>query len=455
MPARINLSEVLSALSCALDLTEGQSIGHTMRSCLIGMRMGREIGLSSSDNTALYYALLLKDAGCSSNAARLCQLFGSDDLELKPRMKVVDRQNRVSLAVHTARTVAMDGSISDKIKHFVDVARSDGVMKEIMGLRCERGADIAMRLGFPQATAAAVRHLDEHWNGRGHPDGLSGPAIPLMSRIANLSQVVDVFHQHDGAKAAVKVARARSGTWFDPTLVERLASWRNESSWWERLDSTDPTDEVIAAEPMSHIRWVSEDDLDVVARAFADIIDAKSPYTYSHSRNVAAYALGIAREMKLDSTTQRRVYRAGLLHDIGKLGVSNSILDKPGRLTESERTSVERHPFFTWEILSRVPAFRDFAWSAALHHERLDGSGYPWHLSGNRLDITARILGVADVYEALTADRPYRASLSWEASSRILWEGRGTAFDPAALDALAACRMAVPNMTELVPLVAA
>lgn len=455
MAARINLSEVISALSCALDLTEGQPIGHTMRSCLIGMRLGHEIGLKSADSAALYYALLLKDAGCSSNAAHLCQLFGTDDLELKPRMRNVDRQSKVALALKTAGTVALQGGLSDKIKHFIGVARSGGVMNEIMGLRCERGADIAMRLGFPQATADAVRHLDEHWNGRGHPDGLSGPAIPIMSRIANLSQVVDVFHQHDGAKAAVRIARRRSGTWFDPSLVDRVVSWRNESSWWERLDSTDPTEEVIAAEPMSHVRWVSDDDLDVIARAFADIIDAKSPYTYSHSRNVAAYALGIAREMKLDLATQRRIYRAGLLHDIGKLGVSNSILDKPGRLTGSERTAVERHPFFTWEILSRVPAFRDFAWSAALHHERLNGSGYPWHLSGNRLDMTARILCVADVYEALTSERPYRASLPWEESSRILGEGRGTAFDPAVLDALATCRMSVADMTDLVPLAAA
>jgi HD-GYP domain-containing protein (c-di-GMP phosphodiesterase class II) len=455
MAARVNLSEVLSALSCALDLTEGQPLGHTMRSCLIGMRMGQEIGLSSNDRAALYYALLLKDAGCSSNAARLCQLFGSDDLELKPRMKIVDRQNKVSLAVQTARSVALNGGISDKIRHFVDVARTDGMMKEIMGLRCERGADIAMRLGFPTATAEAIRHLDEHWNGRGHPDGLSGPAIPIMARIANLSQVVDVFHQHDGSRAAVKVARARSGTWFDPSLVDRVVAWRHETSWWERLDSTDPTEAVIAAEPKSQVRWVSDDDLDVIARAFADIIDAKSPYTYSHSRNVAAYALGIAREMRLDSATQRRVYRAGLLHDIGKLGVSNSILDKSGKLTSAERTAVERHPFNTWEILSRVPAFRDFAWSAALHHERLDGSGYPWHLSGHRLDMTARILCVADVYEALTADRPYRASLPWEESFRILNEGRGTAFDPAVLDALVSCRVSVPDMTELVPQVAA
>lgn len=455
MAARINLSEVLSALSCALDLTEGQPIGHTMRSCLIGMRLGHETGLSPVDSGALYYAILLKDAGCSSNAARLCQLFGTDDRELKPRMKSVDRQNKVALAIQTARTVGLEADLSSKIRHFVDVARSDEVMKEIMGLRCERGADIAVRLGFPRATAEAVRHLDEHWNGKGHPDGLAGPAIPIMSRIAGLAQVVDVFHQHDGSKAALKVARARSGTWFDPSLVDRVVSWRNESDWWERLDSTDPTDEVIAAEPVSLMRWVSEDDLDAIAKAFADIIDAKSPYTFSHSRNVAAYALGIAREMKLDSATQRRVYRAGLLHDIGKLGVSNSILDKPGSLTDAERTAVQRHPFFTWEILSRVPAFRDFAWSAALHHERLDGSGYPWHLSGNRLDLTARILCVSDVYEALTADRPYRAGLSWEVSSGILAEGRGTAYDPAVLDALASCRRTVADMTQLVPLAAA
>ncbi|MFI5239290.1 MAG: metal-dependent phosphohydrolase, partial [Gemmatimonadales bacterium] len=163
MAARVNLSEVLSALSCALDMTEGQPLGHTMRSCLVGMRLAQEIGLSSTDRAALYYALLLKDAGCSSNAARLCQLFGTDDREIKPRMKAVNRQNKVALAVETARTVGLDRGLAAKVKHFVDVARGDEVMKEIMGLRCERGADIAISLGFPQATAEAIRHLDEHW----------------------------------------------------------------------------------------------------------------------------------------------------------------------------------------------------------------------------------------------------------------------------------------------------
>ena len=160
--------------------------------------------------------------------------------------------------------------------------------------------------------------------------------------------------------------------------------------------------------------------------------------------------------MGFDAAMQRRVYRAGLLHDIGKLGVSNTILDKPGAAQrQSERATVERHPFLTWEILSSVPAFKDFAWSAALHHERLDGTGYPWHLSGNRLDMVARILCVADVYEALTADRPYRAGMSWEEASRILdGQGRGSAFDATVLDALASAASPTGDMTRIAPLAA-
>ena len=455
MAARISLSEVLSALSYALDLTDGQPAGHTLRTCLIGMRLGRDVGFGAEQRSALYYALLLKDAGCSSNASRLAQLFGTDDRILKPRMRDVDRQSFVSLLVQTIRTVAIGRGAMDKLRHLGGLARSDDMVKEVMQLRCERGADIVSRLGFPQATAEAVRHLDEHWNGRGHPDGLSGPAIPMMSRILAISQTADAFNHRQGMKSALKVLKQRSGSWFDPSLVTLVHGWRRDPIWWEELGGPDLTHEVIGEEPEAHARWVTDDDLDVVARAFADIIDAKSPYTFAHSRNVAAYALGIARELRLDGDAQRRAYRAGLLHDIGKLGVSNLILDKPGALDAPERTLMERHPFYTWEILSRVPAFRDFAWSAALHHERLDGSGYPWHLSGNRLDMTARILCVADVFEALTADRPYRAGLSWDRAWSILSEGRGRHYDPAVLDALAAFHASTDDMTSIVPLAAA
>lgn len=455
MPARISLSEVLSALSYALDLTDGQPAGHTLRSCLIGMRLGRDVGFGVEQRSALYYALLLKDAGCSSNASRLTQLFGTDDRVLKPRMRDVDRHDFIGLLVATIRTVAIGRGVPDKMRHLLGIARSGPVVNEIMELRCERGADIVSRLGFPQSTAEAVRHLDEHWNGKGHPDGLKGPAIPMMSRIANISQVADAFNHRSGMRAALRVLKQRSGSWFDPQLIDIVQGWGRDAQWWEQLGGADLTAEVMGEEPETHARWVTDDDLDVVARAFADIIDAKSPYTYSHSRNVAAYALGIARELRLDADMQRRAYRAGLLHDIGKLGISNAILDKPAPLDAAERATMERHPFYTWEILSRVPAFRDFAWPASLHHERLDGSGYPWHLGGNRLDLIARILGVADVFEALTATRPYRGGLPWDQAWAILAQGRGRAYDGAVLDALAAFRASTSDMTAVAPLAAA
>jgi putative nucleotidyltransferase with HDIG domain len=277
----------------------------------------------------------------------------------------------------------------------------------------------------------------------------------MMSRIAAIAQVADAYNHRSGMRAALKVLKQRSGSWFDPQLVGIVQGWGRDPEWWAQIGGADLTAEVMGEEPEAHARWVTDDDLDVVARAFADIIDAKSPYTYSHSRNVAAYALGIARELRLDADMQRRAYRAGLLHDIGKLGISNTILDKAAPLDATERAAVERHPFYTWEILSRVPAFRDFAWPAALHHERLDGSGYPWHLGGNRLDLIARILGVADVFEALTANRPYRSGLPWEQSWAILSQGRGRAYDGAVLDALAAFRASTSDMTAVAPLAAA
>lgn len=165
---------------------------------------------------------------------------------------------------------------------------------------------------------------------------------------------------------------------------------------------------------------MDENGIDTICHAFAEIIDAKSPYTFRHSTNVASFARGIAGKYGLDPAAQNRLHRAGLLHDIGKLGISNSILDKPGRLDDAEREAIERHPALTADILSHVSAFNDFAWTAALHHERLDGSGYPWKLQGDQLDGPARILCVADVFEALTADRPYRAGMPSEAAFALM-----------------------------------
>lgn len=417
---QVSQSEVLSALSRALDLTEGQPEGHTLRACAIGMRLAEELGVTETDRGALYYALLLKDAGCSSNAGRMAALFGSPDQEVKYGMKLVDWHRAVPLALRTARMAGMGTSLWRRAAHLLGIARAGDVTRQLIQIRCDRGAEIVRHLGFPGATAEAVRCLDEHWCGLGYPEGRRGEEIPLLARIANLAQTVEIYFSAFGVERALRVVNERSGTWFDPRLVSVLRGWRRDREWWERLRSPGIEEWVVAAEPGEKPRQVDEVGLDAIAGAFAEIIDAKTPYTFRHSSNVARYAHGIGHQLGFGAEALRQLHRAGLLHDIGKLGISSRILDKPGKLTPGERSEIERHPLYSWQILSRVGAFAAFARTAVVHHEKLDGSGYPWGLRATELGPADRALCVADIYEALTADRPYRAGLPREQALAVL-----------------------------------
>lgn len=432
----VSLSEVLSALSHALDLTEGQPMGHTVRSCVIGMRIAESLELDSEERSALYYALLLKDAGCSSNAARMAALFGTDDQYVKPRMKLVDWHRRVRLALGTIRNCAVGRGWKERARHFVAIARTDDVTRDLIQVRCERGADIARQLGFPDATTSAIRSLDEHWGGRGYAEGLRAEQIPILARIASLAQTVETFHAKGGIAAVIRVIRDRRGSWFDPRLVDIVIEWQRDQAWWSALASDAAYEMVLAAEPEDQTHFVDEVGLDDVARAFAEIVDTKSPYTFRHSTGVAEYARAIAYRMNLEPREVRQLYRAGLLHDIGKLGVSSRILEKPGPLTAAERTVMQKHPVHTLAILERVSAFRGFARTAAFHHEKLDGSGYPWGFTSDELSEPARILAVADVYEALVAERPYRAGMPHEDAMLFLRSQRGTKLCAQAIEAL-------------------
>ncbi|MES3034345.1 MAG: HD domain-containing phosphohydrolase [Gemmatimonadota bacterium] len=440
----IPIGELLAALSHALDLTEGAPAGHTLRSCMIAMRIADGIGLGTEDRTALYYAMLLKDAGCSSNAARITALFGTDDHTVKPRMKIVDANRKIRLAIETFRNAGGNGGLRSRIAHFMGIARGGGVTRELIAIRCERGASIARQMGFPEATCRAIGSLDEHWNGNGHPEGLKERAIPLLARIANLAQTVDIFHGAHGVKAAMVMVKDRRKSWFDPQLADVVLSWRHDGAWWNWLQESAPEIEVTSLEPSKPRRVVAGAGLDLVAQSFADIVDAKSPFTYRHSTNVSRWARQVGAKFFSDEAELTRLSRAGLLHDIGKLGVSNTILDKNGPLFDTERTQMQSHPVHTWEILRRVDAFAGFAKLASLHHEKLDGTGYPWKVPAEGLDLQARILIVADIFEALTADRPYRVGMPIEAALALLDKDRGKKLDADVLDALAVAVTEIP-----------
>ena len=440
---QIPLSEVIAALSSALDITEGQPEGHAVRSCLIGMRVASEIGLGAEERSHLFYALLLKDLGCSSNAARTCALFGADELEVKRSWKTTDWSSSWESFLHVARNVEPDGSPLARARRVLSFARAGPVGTELVQTRCERGADIARMLELAEPTAAAIRALDEHWDGSGLPDGLRGDAIPLLARIASLAQTTDVFLTAYGEGAALAMARERAGRWFDPELVRALESTRGDAEFWARLHAPDLRAEVAAVEPADRALLADEPRLDRIAHAFARVIDAKSPYTFQHSEGVATYAVATARVLGFDETALRELNRAALLHDIGKLGVSNRILDKPAKLTASEMAVVRRHPEYTERILARVARFRDLATVAGAHHERMDGGGYHRGIPSRTLPLAARVLAVADVCEAISAERPYRAALPMDEVLRIMRGQVGPGLCP---ESFAALEAALPGL---------
>jgi putative nucleotidyltransferase with HDIG domain len=443
---RVPMSDVIAALSHALDLTEGASKGHSVRTCMIGMRTGQAAGLTDESLAELYYALLLKDAGCSSNASRIASLFGSDDHYLKPRLKSVDWDDRRRLAMETWHVIARGGTVWSRVRHFLGVAQQPMVTRELIASRCERGGSIARRLGFPEATALAIQSLDEHWNGKGHPQGLAGEAIPQLSRIMNLAQTIEVFLAKGDRTAADAVLVERRGRWFDPALTDVAREQLRDETWCENLRSPEIDTHVSQLEP-GRAREVDAKGLDQIAEAFADIVDAKSPFTHRHSTMVAAYAKAIGQQLGFKRDDLRQLYRAGLLHDIGKLGISSRILDKPGALDNRERGEMKEHPRFTWEILRRVNAFEGFALVAALHHEKLDGSGYPWGRMEEDLDVPARVLAVADIYEAVTETRAYRVGLSSGEAMQILRAHAGFRLDTDAIDALEAAVATEPAVS--------
>lgn len=430
-------SEVISALSFVLDMVEGQPEGHVLRSCFIGMMIGSRLGLDGDQRSALFYALLLKDAGCSTNASRMAALFGSDDFDAKRSWKVVNWSRLPNTVLYAARAVVPGGAIWSKGKRFIAVSmEGPKAARELIQIRCERGAEISRLMGFPEETAQAIRSLDEHWNGAGYPDGLKGERIPLLSRICGLAQTVEVFYTAYGPERAEHVARSRRKKWFDPKLVDAFLAEVRENRLWERVQDPDLSRIVSVLEPADKAVSLTDERLDLTALAFARVIDAKSPFTFRHSEGVAEVAVAMSRRVGFSEAVVRDQMHAGLLHDIGKLGISNRILDKPGPLTGAEFALVRSHPALTYDVLRRVSPFQSIVEVAASHHERLDGSGYHRGLSGDELGTQARILAVADVFDALSQDRPYRSAMPMEQVLTILRRESGNRLCPDAVEVL-------------------
>jgi HD-GYP domain-containing protein (c-di-GMP phosphodiesterase class II) len=411
---QLRMSDLISALSYALDLTEGQPMGHAVKCCLLSMRLADILNLSVQQKSDLYYATLLKDAGCSSNAARMYEILGGDERKAKQEVKSTD-WTKVSFEglEYLLRNVMPGRSRLERVFAIASVATNrDAQTRELINMRCDRGAQIAKKIGFSESTTTAIYSLDEHWNGKGFPAGRKGQDIPLFSRMMNLCQTLEVFVTLNGVSDGFQVLRDRSGTWFDPELVRAISELENDRELWKLIEQDRVREAVIEMEPINVSLYADEAKLDNVCEAFANVIDIKSPYTHSHSRGVTSIAVAICQRLALPEDQVTLVRRAALLHDIGKLSLPNNILDKPGKLTAAEWETVRLHPYYTQRILERIRGFQDLAFLASSHHERLDGSGYFRNLRATQISTGARAIAVADVYDALSSKRPYRGALT-------------------------------------------
>jgi HD-GYP domain-containing protein (c-di-GMP phosphodiesterase class II) len=290
---------------------------------------------------------------------------------------------------------------------------------------------MARRFQLEDPVAEALYQSFERWDGHGPPQGLAGEAIALPARLAAVAFAAVMYLQAGGQQAAVEVVRRWRGGSLDPALADAFLQQPGELL--EGLEGGDSWPMVLGAEPPPH-RNVRGDGIDEVARGFADFVDLKSPYLHGHSSGVSSLAEAAGRACHLPEDEVVTLRRAGLLHDLGRAGVPTAIWEKQGALTSGEWEQIRLHPYHTERILARSAALAPLAQLAGMHHERMDGSGYHRGAPAAMQSRVARILAAADVYQALTEERPHRQSLTAEAAARVLETEPG--LDREAVDAV-------------------
>ena len=430
--AHVRLAELVAALSLGVDLGFGQPMEHVLRQCLIALRLGERIGLDEQARAVVYYTALLVNVGCHSDAHKQARWFG-DDIALKSTKYDHEPGLRAAAAglrrlgagnppLHRFRVgleFALSGhrEVDDMIAHHAAIARTLGE-----------------QLGLPGEVLEALCGAYEQWDGRGWPGELKGEEVPIASRLAQLAEFVEVAHRVGGVAAAKELARKRSGKQFDPTLAELMLA--EADMILSGLDSVATWDAVIEAEPALAV-MLSAERFEAALLAIANFVDLKSPYTLGHARAVADLAAEAGAQLALSEDVARTLRRAGLVHDLGRLGVSNAIWDKRGPLGAGEWERVRMHPYLTERMLHSSEALAPFGAIAVQHRERLDGSGYPRGLSGAAISRLARILGAADAYQAMREPRPYRPERSAdEAAAELRGDVKAGRLDADAAEAV-------------------
>ena len=438
----LRLADLLAAMSVTTDLAMGQSREQAIRACVLGTAIARRMGLPEAEVGVVYYTTLLKHLGCTATSHEETQLFGPDELAMRRVAERIDSA-RPAEALGFLR-VAGKGAGAGRARHVMRaVTGGREVDRQIAESVCEVAALMADRLELGQDVRRALSENLERWDGKGGPRGLQAGDVAVAARIAEPARQAVLFHAYGGEGAAVEMVRSRAGSWFDPAVAEAFSAVGPDEL--RRLETEDPWAAVIEAEPRP-VRTVPEDRLEPLARAFADFVDLKTPFTLGHSRDVAEIATTAASRLGLADPNV--VLLAGLLHDLGRTGVSGGVWERSGSLSSAGWEQVRLHPYYTERILARSEVLRPIARIAGMHHERHDGSGYHHGASGGEVPVEARLLAVADAYQAMTQPRPHRPGMDGDrAAAEVASLAERGKLDPecaaAVLDAVGASRSRV------------
>lgn len=422
-------AELLAALSMAIDLGLGQPAEHMLRSALIATRIADRLGLSRDVRDCIYYTTLIMWIGCHADSHEYARWFG-DDIAVRHDSYLVDwaglpymwfllgNVGRGQPLLHRVGTIA------------ALLANARGRVATLIHSHCASAAVLADRIGLGRDVQQALACTFERYDGGGLPKGASGQAIPMAMRVAQLADMAEVHQRLYGSEGAVAMASSRRGGQFDPQIVDAFVAGADE------ILAGPPTGDAWTAAlreaPDRHLR-LDDAALDAMVVALGEFVDLKCPFTLGHSGAVASLAAQAAAVAALDADAVALTRRAGHLHDVGRIGVTNQIWSKPGALSSAEFERVRLHPYLTVRILRQVPGFEQVARVAGNHHEALDGSGYPQGLEVSALGMPDRLLAAAVCYQSGREPRPYRPELTPDAAARRVRAGE---LDPTAAEAV-------------------
>jgi HD-GYP domain-containing protein (c-di-GMP phosphodiesterase class II) len=414
----IRLAEVLGALSLTTDLGAGVPFEKGLRTGVVASVLADALELEHADRQAVYFAALLRSLGCTAHASAFAEMF-DDDLAVQRELKTFDLDDPAAPPAQAARFATWAGTeraqeLSDR---FATEVPAQGAA---LGRgSCEVSAALGARLELPGRAIAALDEVYERYDGKGFPAGRTGDHLTVAARIVHVAEQAVMAHYEGGGQAALRHVTRRAGGHLDPDICAVFAV--NIEAILSALDAPDMLAGALAAEPPPPIT-VPAGDLDRVCSAFASFADLKGRFLLGHSAHVAELADRAADLLGYDDEARTTLRASALMLDLGRVGVSSAIWDRPGKLGPVEWERVRLHSYWTERILSRSPAFARLAPLAAVHHERLDGSGYHRGARGIELSSGGRLLAAADVFAAMTEPRPHREARSRADAAQALHE---------------------------------